>query len=236
MNCPGCTLPMNDIQLEALYGAKIEVDTCTHCNGIWFDGRESLQLSPGSTLKLFEALYAQRAQAHAEQVSEKKCPRCEGALVETQDLIKGTRFSYFRCAEHGRFTPFFQFLREKSFVRAPTPKELAELKAKVKQVDCSNCGAPISLESRTDCEHCKAPISILSGASLEATLRELAAKEEKRSTVAPDAALRMQLEKMKVESMYAQFDLEDRRTRRGGVDLVDVGMQFVFSAVKTLLR
>jgi hypothetical protein len=38
---------------------------------------------------------------------------------------KAGRFSYWRCPdEHGRLTPFFQFLREKQFVRSLTPAEL----------------------------------------------------------------------------------------------------------------
>lgn len=225
--------------LAALYGGELEIDTCHHCNGLWFDGRESLQLAPGSTLKLFASMYARKEAAQQPLVPDKKCPRCSAALVETFDMQRGTRFSYFRCQTHGRFTTFFQFLREKNLVRAPTPRQLAELKAHVKQVDCSNCAAPIVLAETVACVHCSAPVSILSEDSINQTLRELQAKEVKRTTVDPTLAARLVMDKMKaIEDAKKMEEPAFYRWTVGGSmngDLVELGARALIGIIAGLL-
>src|SRR5258708_37959962 len=90
------------------------------------------------------------------------CPRCQGRLTLTHDLQHSTHFTYFRCEfGHGRLSPFFQFLLEKNFVRPVTGAELADLKAKVRMIQCSNCGAPVDLQQDTACKYCGSPISLL---------------------------------------------------------------------------
>ena len=82
------------------------------------------------------------------------CPRCETVLTLTQDLQHTTRFSYYRCRYgHGRLTPFFQFLREKNFIRpldaagARAPRReredgaLRELRRAGRHLD--RCGVPV---------------------------------------------------------------------------------------------
>jgi Zn-finger nucleic acid-binding protein len=241
MNCPGCTFPMKAESLDGLYGASLEIDVCSHCNGLWFDGRESLQLSPGAMLRLFAALYEQREAARQPLVPEKHCPRCDAELIETFDMQRGTRFTYFRCAQHGRYTTFFQFLREKNLVRAPTPKQLTELKDRVKQVDCSNCGAPIVLSEAVACTHCQAPISILSEESINQTLQQLQQKELKRTTVDPALAARLVMDQM--DALRKMRQLEGPRyawsaelgTRADSFDLVEVGARVVVGLIKGLL-
>jgi len=34
-------------------GREIEIELCDPCQSIWFDARESLQLTPGATLSMF---------------------------------------------------------------------------------------------------------------------------------------------------------------------------------------
>ncbi len=202
MECPGCTLEMDEHTFPANYGGEVEIDVCSHCNGIWFDGRESLQLSPGATLNLFGILYSRNDSAKAELVPTKSCPRCDADLAETHDMQRTTRFTYFRCAQHGRYITFFQFLREKNLVRAPNPKELAQLRDRVKTVKCSNCGGPIELALGTECAFCSAPVSILSEESITNTLAQLQQREEKRTTVAPDLAARIVQAKLQAVNAY----------------------------------
>ncbi len=240
MNCPGCTHPMQAEKLSALYGGDVEIDACHHCNGLWFDGRESLQLAPGSTLKLFASMYERKAAAQQPLVSDKRCPRCRGSLIETFDMQRGTRFSYFRCDAHGRYTTFFHFLREKNLVRAPTLKQLAELKARVKQVDCSNCGAPIVLDQTVTCTHCAAPVSILSEDSINQTLKELQQQEAKRTTVDPTVAARLVMDQLKVarHEQDANAPLSYRWSLRGdsvGGDLVALGARALIGVIAGLL-
>jgi len=60
-------------------------------------------------------------------------------------MQRSTRFEYLRCPhDHGRLTTFFDFLKEKDFVRPPTPAQIAKLRDSIQVVNCSNCGAPIA--------------------------------------------------------------------------------------------
>jgi Zn-finger nucleic acid-binding protein len=237
MNCPGCEHEMDVQRFPANYGGEVEIDVCAHCNGIWFDGRESLQLSPGATLNLFKVLYARNDQAKAQLSAHKKCPRCGDALKETNDLQRGTKFSYFRCATHGRFITFFQFLREKNLVRQMSPKELQQLKEQVQTVKCSNCGGPIELALGTTCPHCQAPVSILSEENIKQTLKDLQAKEEKRTTVAPDAAARIVQAQLQAQAAYKSYDANNLPLgisvgrRNDGGDLIAAGAELLIDAI-----
>jgi len=200
MKCPGCrSTPMATERYEGHYGRALELDVCHACNGLWFDGHESLLLTPGATLKLFSSLYGRQEQARAAQVPGARCPRCGGPLEEITDQVKNTRFSYQRCVAHGRFTTLFQWMRERGLVRAPSAPELAELKARIKLVDCSNCGAPIALDETTTCRHCAAPVTILSSEGIEATLKEIHTKEIDRSTLKPEKLIELIALKSKLE-------------------------------------
>jgi hypothetical protein len=117
------------------------------------------------------------------------CPDCGDALALGYDLCKTGRFSYYRCARgDGRFTPFFQFLREKQFVRSLTPVEIEQVRAQVRQVRCSGCGAPIDLEKSSVCEFCHAPVSFLDKDAVEKAVQMWsAADQQRRTAVAPQA-------------------------------------------------
>lgn len=239
MNCPGCgTAEMAAERYDGNYGTAVHIDVCHACNGIWFDGRESMSLAPGSTLKLFKSMHDRQAHARAALEDQKACPRCQGALQESQDLVRSTRFTYFRCESHGRFITLFQWMREKSLVRAPTAKELAELRAQVKVVNCSNCGAPVTLEQTVTCGHCQAPISILATDTIEATLRSLHKKELDRNTFKPEKLAEAMMVKHQVEAQYRKEAIADSlrygRRRSGfgfSADLVGVGLGLLFDAL-----
>ena len=140
----------------------VALDFCFACQLIWFDSFESQQLTPDGVLQVFKALSEQQATTRNPLPAVLSCPRCQSRLELTHDLQHTTRFTYFRCEfGHGHLTPFFQFLLEKSFVRPVTGAELGQLKAKVKSIQCSNCGAPVDLEHDTACRYCGSPVSIL---------------------------------------------------------------------------
>ena len=56
---------------------------------------------------------------------------------------------------------------------------------KVKQIRCSSCGGPISLETDAACKHCGAAISVLDEGAVEKALSVLHAREVQRSTIDP---------------------------------------------------
>lgn len=239
MNCPGCGIAeMVEESFAGNYGSTVVIDVCHHCNGIWFDGRESLQLTPGSTLKLFKSIHDRQAKERSELRDQLQCVRCAGALVITNDQVKNSKFTYFRCAQHGRFITFFNWLREKSLARTPSAKELQELKDRVKFVNCSNCGAPVSLEKESACSHCRAPVSILAAENIEKALRELHTKEIDRNTFKPEKIAEAMMVKQQIESQYRAQEIADAFRGRGrygrssfGGDLIGVGVGLLLEAV-----
>ena len=102
----------------------------------------------------------------------------------TQDLQHTTHFSYYRCPfGHGRLSPFLQFLLEKNFIRPISGSELAALKAKVRTIQCSNCGAPVDLQHSIACAYCHTPISILDPDAVTKAIGALATAQRERKTV-----------------------------------------------------
>ena len=165
---------MRLLEFERREGGSIALNFCFPCQVIWFDAFQSEQLSLAGIVDVFKALHSERAATRNTLPALLACPRCQARLSLTHDLQHTTRFTYFRCEfGHGRLTPFFQFLLEKNFVRPVTGAELAALKAKVKTVQCSNCGAPVDLEHDSMCQYCGTPISILDPAVVSSTAQQL---------------------------------------------------------------
>jgi len=192
LDCPGCDQPMHRRRLDAHYGRAVDLDLCHGCALIWFDSRESIALTPGAVLRLFTALDEHREQRHPLQREAMYCPRCRQGLKATLDRQRTTRFSYWRCpADHGRLTTFFDFLREKNFVRPLSSERLADLRRYVRSVHCSACGAPVDLATESACGHCRAPLSMVDPDRVQAVVRELQRAEARRTTIDPTFAARL---------------------------------------------
>lgn len=161
---------MAAVGLDARYGRAVQVDVCDGCGGLWFDDNESQQLTPGATLALLERVTLRPSRTVQARTP---CPRCRQTLYEVHDQQRATRFSYRRCPSgHGRFITAYQFLREKHLVRELTLAEVEQVRARIQQINCVNCGAPIGLAGATACHHCGTPISMVDPGQLR---RELAA-------------------------------------------------------------
>ena len=119
----------------------------------------------------------------------------------THDLSKAGPFSYYRCpGGEGRYTPFFQFLREKQFVRTLTPVELQRVRAQVRQIRCSECGAPIDLEHDSQCRYCHAPVSFLDPDAVQNALKMWSDVDGRRNAVPAQQALGDTLQHMQLNS------------------------------------
>jgi len=188
-------------QLEQNYHGAVQVDLCFACGGLWFDRLGSVQLSPAAVMILFKEIQAHLKDARQPMARELDCPRCGEGLALGFDLSKAGKFSYFRCRKgDGRFTPFFQFLREKQFVRSLTAAEVERVRSQVRQIRCSECGAPIDLDQSTECPHCRAPVSFLDPEAVERAVRMWSEAENRRHGAPTPEALgdalgRMQLPK-----------------------------------------
>lgn len=182
----------------------VELDICTACRVFWFDQRESLQLSPGATLRLF-SLIGREATAPRQPLSAvTKCPRCASQLVPTHDLQRNVAFQYRRCPHgHGRLTTYFDFLREKNFVRPLSAEQLKELRQNVQSVNCSNCGAAIDLATSSTCGHCGSPLSLLDLKQAGLLIEQLQKADSDGRTVDPALPMRLEQARREVEASFA---------------------------------
>jgi hypothetical protein len=204
--CPGCSLPMAQLSVDAHYGRTVSLDLCHGCGAFWFDVDESLALTPGAVLKLFVVI-AERHQDRRPPSGLPTCPRCRRGLLLTSDMQRNIRFGYWRCpAEHGRFTTFAEFLREKNFVRPLSGPELDQLRANVKMIHCSSCGAPIDLAQTSTCGYCRAPVSVLDARQVETVVAQLKHDEANRKTVDPTLPMRLMADRLHVERLFKDLD------------------------------
>jgi hypothetical protein len=155
-------------------GRDVDVDVCVPCQSIWFDAKENLQLTPGATLAVFRVIGENVSRPSPQDGEIVKCPRCNGQLRRTRDMQRNTRFEYFRCPNnHGRLSTFFEFLKEKDFIKPLNAQQVAELRKNLQSINCSNCGAPIDLGRRTDCAHCGSALSMLDFQQAEKLVNQL---------------------------------------------------------------
>jgi hypothetical protein len=236
--CPSCAAPMERRAFVRKPNGEVDLDLCFTCHAIWFDPFESTQLAPGSVIDLFKLIHENNDQHTRPLADSTRCPRCRERLLLTHDIQRTNKITYYRCpAGHGRLTTFFQFLREKNFVRSLTAPEVAQLKANVKQVRCSGCGAPVNLETESACAYCRAPISILDADAVKRTLDELSAAQQRARRPDPVAIVDGLLEGKRFENRMARiergaptplpiawtFDTSD------AVDLVTEALDFLMS-------
>ena len=219
--------------LDGHLGRSVAIDICQSCQAFWFDSRESLSLTPGSTLSLFKIIgeHASRPQ-RADQNGH--CPRCRARLRHTHDRQRDTPFEYDSCpAGHGRLTNFFDFLKEKNFIRPMSAQQIAELRENVQSVNCSNCGAPVDLAGHPACGHCGTPLSILDLKQAEALVAQLQ-KANDRAQQPVDPSWPLELARVKREVEWAFADQENERwlDTHGSTDLVRAGLNAVAQWMK----
>jgi len=209
LSCPGCHAAMTALTLEGRLGLAVAIDLCAGCQVIWFDQGESLQLSPGATLKLFRLIGEQAGSRRGTLAEALDCPRCGGRLKPTHDRQRNTAFQYRRCeAAHGRLITFFDFLREKDFLRPLSKQQLEELKSHVQAVNCSNCGAPVDLARGSACPHCGSPLSMLDLKQAGALVERLQRAEHVDRPVDPALPLELARARREVEAAFASFERE----------------------------
>jgi hypothetical protein len=198
----------------------VDLDLCFDCHGIWFDTLESSALAPGAVIELFQTIAAHDDRPARPIASITHCVTCRVPLQLTHDIQRTNRIVYYRCpAGHGRFTTFMQFLREKEFVRSLTPVEVERLRAKVAQVRCSSCGAPVDIARDAQCPYCRAPIAILDADAVRRTLEELDEAQRRRHTVDPHATIDSLLEGQRMQRRLDRLD-PTASWSPGPVDLV----------------
>ena len=231
MTCPGCASPTTALSLDGQYGRVIAIDVCHACNGVWFDLHEDLHLAPSGVIGLFEAMGRAAGEARTPMVARKVCPRCQTGLLRAHDMVRATRYEFFRCGQgHGRFMTFAAFLRARNFVRDLTAIELRTLSTNVAVIKCVNCGASVDVRSQSACSFCQSPVAVLDEGQLARTLADLGAAAGPRE-VDPAWPLRAAQARRETEAIFAELN-------RGGTapttDLVEAGLQVFAGVLKTL--
>ena len=234
MECPRCGAAMEVHMLDGHLGRQVEVDLCEPCQSLWFDGKENLQLTPGATLALFRAIGEHVRKPESPEAELVKCPHCKARLRRTQDMQRNTRFTYFRCPnDHGRLTTFFDFLKEKDFIRPLTPQQINELRKNVQIVNCSNCGGPIDLAKGTACAHCGSPLSMLDMQQAERLVEQLKAADSGSKTVDPALPLALARARLETESAFKGLPGHDPWTNEGwSMGLVGAGFAELLRLLK----
>ena len=200
---------MSEQSLTGHLSTPVKIDVCFACQAFWFDGYESLRLAPASVLALFRLIGEQGATKPVKPSDQCCCPRCHMRLAPTHDMQRNTRFEYLRCpAKHGRLTTFFNFLREKDFVRPLPPEQVEDLRRNVQSVNCSNCGAAIDLVSGAECSHCGSPLSMLDMRQAQALVETLRQADAEKTL---DPSWPMRAEQVRLET-EAQFNAFARQT------------------------
>ena len=141
------------------------------------------------------------------------------------DMQRSTKFEYFRCPNgHGRLTTFFDFLKEKDFIRPLTAQQIAELRKNVQMVNCSNCGAPIDLAKGSECPHCASPLSMLDLNQAEVLVEQLRSADRAAQTVDPALPLQLERARREVESAFSAMPRGISFEHISSIGLVGAGL------------
>ena len=223
---------MTPLVLEAFGSLRpIEISACAPCHLFWFDKLESVRLTPRSVLDVFTFI-GRAGSARNTLSGQFKCPICSKALALTHDLQRTTRFTYWRCRnDHGQLITFHHFLREKNFIRSPSTAELAKLRATVRQVACSQCGAPIDLAAASACAHCASPVALIDPDGVARALSDLTGASAVPAAADPQA-MRARLSDAQIDAI---FDLARMDQRTGNDDLVAIGATAIGALVAGLI-
>jgi hypothetical protein len=226
---------MAPLVLEAFGSLRpIEISACTPCHLFWFDKSESVRLTPKSVLDVFQFI-GRCGEARNVLASQFACPICSKPLALTHDLQRTTRFTYWRCANgHGQLITFHHFLREKNFIRAPSAEELARLRRNVRQVACSQCGAPIDLASESACTHCGAPVALIDPDGVAKALHELQAGTAAPATADPEA-MKNRLSDAQIEAIFEVARMRDSKGPEDHEDLVSIGATAIGALIAGLI-
>jgi len=209
---------MTGLTLIGRLGRPVTIDLCHPCQAFWFDGFESLQLSPASVRELFRTIGEHSTARPAPLSTTAPCPRCGLRLMPTSDQQRTTRFEYQRCPQgHGRLISLFNFLREKDFVRPLSAAQIAHLRRNLQTVHCSNCGAPIDLAAGASCAHCGSPLSMIDVPQAEALFATPQDSQAPAATgVDPTLPLALERARRDVSGAFDAFEREPGWFDRAG--------------------
>ena len=217
---------MTDWTLSGRLGAHSTLDVCAACQAFWFDEHQDLQLSPGATLQLMKYIGEHSSSPKPALSEVLRCPRCRGALTLAHNMTRNVRFIYWQCGnQHGHFISFWEFLKEKNFIRPLSPAELQHLRESVQSVNCSGCGASIDLQANSACPYCHAPVSMLDLKEQQRMLAQLQEAAEPKP-IDPTLPLKLAVAKAEASAPFQEHDAQWWEDASSS-DLVQAGLNAV---------
>ena len=103
IECPKCGHGMEEVS----YGADLQIDRCTNCEGLWFDQGEAELLKSkwmGEALDIGKASKGKKW----DTVDDVACPRCGKDMEKVADPDQ-PHIWYEVCGEHGMFMDAGEF-------------------------------------------------------------------------------------------------------------------------------
>jgi hypothetical protein len=94
-------------------------------------------------------------------------------------------------------------LRAKNFVRPLSEDEVKDLRARIQQINCANCGAPVNVERDAACAFCHTPLAIIDPDQVKKTIAELKAEADEKKGVDPTLPVSLAMERLRAERAFA---------------------------------
>ena len=168
--CGNCHAQMRRIALAGHYGSSVELDLCSSCNLVWFDGTETARLSGPGLLELIGRMAEACALPYQALRPGATCPRCAGRLEIVHNQSRWGHSVQLQCVRrHGAYQSFAEFLEEKGLLRPMSRVDRARLLRDRGRIDCVNCGAAIGTGDER-CPYCRSVPSLLDVARLARAL------------------------------------------------------------------
>ena len=95
--CPRCAVPMSLFAATRNTGQPVELDYCTGCQAVWFDAKESLQLSGLGWVALLRLLATAGEATTDFGQKSLSCSRCRASLNAIHNQTRTGRFVVYRC-------------------------------------------------------------------------------------------------------------------------------------------
>jgi Zn-finger nucleic acid-binding protein len=102
LQCPKCRHGMEEVSYD-----NIQVDRCTHCQGLWFDGDEAQRLKMLDGSEIVDIGKVSEGRKY-DRVADINCPRCGDSMEKASDW-KQTHIWYEVCRKHGIFMDAGEF-------------------------------------------------------------------------------------------------------------------------------
>ena len=102
LQCPKCLHGMEPVNYHG-----VNVDRCTHCQGIWFDDDELQTLLRESGAQAIDTGSARKGRDF-DRYGEIRCPHCQAPMEPSADW-RQTHIWYEVCRQHGIFLDAGEF-------------------------------------------------------------------------------------------------------------------------------